>query len=158
MITCEYRKDMICLQASRLADAVADTTDNACRVCLREPTRVNHVTASLALNVISKPWPDDKKYLLSLLKRVEVPTEGPGTCLRTILQELGISDDSTCGCNDYASLMNVWGIQGCTNRIDEIIYHLNSQKVSWFDMVKVALGGYLTTDALVTEAIKRSCK
>lgn len=137
-----------------MADIVVNTTENACRVCLLEPTRVNHVTASLALKVIPKPRPNDKNYLLSLLKIVE--SQGPGTCLRSILHELGISENNACGCDEYASLMNTWGTEECTKRIDEIVYHLNSQQVSWFDMIKVALGGYLTTRSLVETAISRS--
>jgi len=58
-----------------MAGATASTTDGACRVCLAEPTRINSVTASLALHVIPHPRPADKKYLVGLLKRVVCPNQ-----------------------------------------------------------------------------------
>lgn len=66
-----------------MAGITANTKDSICTVCLVEPTRINYVTASLALNVIPHPRPADKKYLVGLLKREE--PQGPGTELRKIL-------------------------------------------------------------------------
>jgi hypothetical protein len=139
-----------------MAGVTASTTDGACNVCLAEPTRINSVTASLALHVIPHPRPDDKKYLVGLLKRVE--PQGPGTELRKILTSVGIKEPADCDCRSYANLMDKWGSEECNRRKQEIIIHLNAQAITWLDMLKVAVAGYLTTDALLTEAIKRSCK
>lgn len=75
MIICEYRQGTTCLQATEMAGATASTTDGACNVCLAESTRINSVTASLALHVIPHPRPADKKYLVGLLKRVVCPNQ-----------------------------------------------------------------------------------
>lgn len=154
MITCEYLQGTTCLQSTKMAETTANTTASACRACLAEPTRINFVTASLALNVIPMPRPKNKKYLIDLLKKHE--PEGPGTELKKILSFIGVSTDKSCGCNEYLTKMNSWGVEGCTRHMTEIVHHLNTQEVSWIDMVKVALGGYLTTRSLVEESIKRS--
>lgn len=71
MINCEHLNGTKCAMASVMANADAHTSEKACTVCLAQPDRTNHVTASLALNVIPKPVPAEKQYLYSLLKKVE---------------------------------------------------------------------------------------
>lgn len=80
----------------------------------------------------------------------------PGTCLKYILSKAGILNHEGCGCDDYAKLMDLWGVNTCEQKIEEIIAHLNSQNVSWFDMLRVAKAGYLTTRSLVQAAIDKA--
>ena len=121
MITCEYRQDTICLKASEMAGITANTKDSVCTVCLTEPTRTNYVTASLALNVIPHPRPEDKKYLINLLKRVELYTEGPGTELKKLLSWFHSPPKKKCKCKDRIQKMNAWGPDKCEEKIETIL-------------------------------------
>lgn len=52
-INCEYLKGSVCEKESSMAGATVNTTERACLVCLKETTRTNRVTASLALYVLN---------------------------------------------------------------------------------------------------------
>lgn len=96
--------------------------------------------------------PDDVSRVL----RVISVSGRPGACLKQILFEAGVIGEGGCGCDDYAKLMDLWGCAVCQERIEEITTHLNSQNVSWFDMLRVAKAGYLTTRSLVQAAIDKA--
>lgn len=46
---------------------------------------------------------------------------GPGTELKKLLQELGISMKSSCDCSSHATQMNLWGVAGCRQRRETIV-------------------------------------
>ena len=142
-----------CDIASRIAGVPAPIQGEACSICQKSsrPMTLNVVTCQLAYAVSKDPRIKEAFNQLN-----HEPHNRPGTCLRTLLQELGITEGKACQCDEYASIMNMWGTQGCVERMDDIVDHLNSQSVSWFDIAKVILGGYLTTRSLVEEAIKCS--
>mgnify|MGYP000016352777 FL=1 len=102
---------------------------------------------------------------------------GPGTELTAILQQLGISEKTSCNCRAVALQMNRWGVDGC--RVPEnhawIVERLtaNAEKYSWRDtitaatnlalhpslwsahfLVRMAVDGWI--QALIKEAIKRA--
>ena len=52
---------------------------------------------------------------------------GPGCQLTKTFQWLGIRDDGTCRCIEYAALMNSWGPDGCEERLDGIVAHILEQ-------------------------------
>lgn len=158
-INCIHLSNDTCKLASNLANTSIPTTDKVCSMCKQSdrPMALNIVTCSMAYSTTRDP------RLLATLRQLHATDyvytskrNKPGTCLKAIFQELGISEGVSCQCDEYAVKMNGWGSEGCTIRIQEIIDHLNAQAYSWYDMVKAALGGYLTTRSLVEEAISRS--
>ena len=104
-----------------MAGVTATTSDGACRVCLSKPTRVNNVTASLALYVIPHPRPDDKKYLVKLLDTYGPLDEGPGTELKKLLSWFWAPDKKKCKCATRVQKMNEWGPDQCEKRIETIM-------------------------------------
>jgi hypothetical protein len=48
------------------------------------------------------------------------PQHGPGTELKKLLAELGVTSFKDCGCNDKAAQMNRWGVEGCRANFDTI--------------------------------------
>ena len=50
-----------------------------------------------------------------------IPVAGPGTHLASILGRLGLSERPGCKCKSYAAQMDRWGVDGCTDRIMEIV-------------------------------------
>jgi hypothetical protein len=67
-------------------------------------------------------------------------TSGPGTELKALLAELGITEFKGCGCCDKVRQMDAWGIDGCKEHFAEIrAWLIEAQaKASWFDKVKAA--------------------
>lgn len=54
--------------------------------------------------------------------------KGPGTELRKLLRSIGLSPKTgVCLCDDMASNMNLWGVDGCKLRLGEIVIHLKEQ-------------------------------
>mgnify|MGYP006931609776 CR=1 FL=1 len=51
---------------------------------------------------------------------VVTSTTGPGTELKKLLTELGISSFNGCSCNERAAQMNRWGVEGCREHFDII--------------------------------------
>jgi hypothetical protein len=49
---------------------------------------------------------------------------GPGCQLKKSLAWWGIREDGSCGCSDYAAMMDAWGCDECWRRIEEIVEHL----------------------------------
>jgi hypothetical protein len=49
---------------------------------------------------------------------------GPGCQLRRTLAWWGIKDDGSCGCSDYAAMLDAWGPDECWRRIEDIVEHL----------------------------------
>lgn len=118
-MVCEYLQGATCLQASRMAGVTASTTEKACAVCLAETTRTNHVTASLALAVVARPIPEDKKYIIELLK--VIPPKGPGTELKKLISWFYSPDKKNCKCPARIQKMNRWGPDKCEQRIETIL-------------------------------------
>jgi len=96
------------------------TSPKACEVCLLQSSRINHVTASLALGKVARPLPENKKYLIRLLKVVNPYPEGPGTELGKLIAWFFIPD-GTCKCGDRIQKMNKWGPDQCEKNMDTII-------------------------------------
>lgn len=84
--------------------------------------------------------------------------KGVGTCLHELFVSIGINPPCvTCG--SFAALMDSWGIEGCrTEHREEIIRHLDgaSREASWLDWTKVILAGYVSSNQLLNEAIRRA--
>jgi len=52
---------------------------------------------------------------------------GPGTHLTSLLGRLGLSETPGCRCKSYAAQMDKWGVNGCTDRILEIVGWLRTE-------------------------------
>jgi hypothetical protein len=154
-VECQHLQDGTCKLASAMTGFATPTTQDACIACLNSdrPRDLNTVVCSIAY--MAKPTPE----IMAYYRKVSSATfNKPGSCLRAILRQIGVSKNDSCGCDEYAAKMDGWGSDGCDGRRLEIAEHLNSQSVSWFDMAKVAIAGYLTTESLVNAAICRSRK
>src|SRR5262245_42478936 len=94
-------------------------------------------------------------------QRVTPIGDGPGVELIQILRQLGAPDCERC--KEYARQMNGWGAEGCKERRNEIIGHLEDerQQLTWWNQMLMAglairHGLPLTTGGLVDEAITRA--
>lgn len=69
------------------------------------------------------------------------PAHGPGTELKNLLAELGITSVQGCGCDSKVAMMNRWGVEGCRERFGEIRQWLvNSRgKASWTETIRAAV-------------------
>jgi len=59
-----------------------------------------------------------------------IPVAGPGTHLTTLLGRLGLSETPGCKCRSYSAQMDRWGVDGCTQRILEIVSWLRTEAES----------------------------
>lgn len=89
------------------------------------------------------------------------PKEGPGTELKKLLAELGITGVQGCGCERKAAAMNRWGVVGCKERFAEIRQWLVEArgKATWTDMLRAAAavvaGGLLIDPLNIEESLVR---
>jgi hypothetical protein len=168
MIECKHYINGSCKVATELAKSELPIAahESTCKACvgMSNPMGVNKATCGLAVHALVASGGFDSQIhenLLSCVGAAAGPSSTsvinkPGSALKNILATIGISEPDSCYCEQYAKQMDDWGYVGCLYRRSEIIDHLNEQSVSWFDMIKVAFAGYLTTGALVDEALKRS--
>ena len=56
-----------------------------------------------------------------------IPVPGPGAHLASLLGRLGLSETPGCKCKGYAAQMDMWGVDGCTDRILEIVGWLRAE-------------------------------
>jgi len=56
-----------------------------------------------------------------------IPVAGPGTHLASLLGRLGLAERPGCRCRSYAAQMDKWGVNGCTDRILEIVGWLKAE-------------------------------
>lgn len=168
MKTCKHHKDGFCSVATHLArtEKPVAAQESTCQACssMENPMAINKATCGLALNALVSLGEFDSTIHANILEcasGIQNQNQNdflnrPGSALRQILSAIGIKEPSSCYCQQYAKKMDEWGYDGCFDRRAEIIEHLNAQSISWFDMIKVGLAGYLTTGSLVDEALKRS--
>lgn len=69
----------------------------------------------------------------SKVSRVHIPSFGPGSELRDLLVELGITMKTSCKCTSREMQMNVWGVDGCLAHLAEIAEWLReaAADVTW---------------------------
>lgn len=154
MIECQFLHNSRCEIASEIANVDVPTTEKACIICLGQSTRINHVTASLALSKLPKPLSEDKKYLQTLLKTepVTVLQNGPGTELKKLISWF-YSPTKKCKCDTRIQKMNSWGPDKCEQNMDTILRWLQHS-------ASIAKVPYLEIAArmMVAKAIRKSRK
>ena len=82
-----------------------------------------------------------------------------GDKLAEILRECGIPETKCAACLEWRRKMNQWGADICdTEKRQAIIARLNHEAshASWLEIIRVAGHGYLTTESILDEAIRRS--
>jgi len=81
-----------------------------------------------------------------------------GDHVHAILEECGIKRSTCPVCLQWQQWMNEWGIAGCQQNRVRIITRLNEQAkgASWFEAIRVAGRGYLSTEAILDEALRRA--
>lgn len=64
---------------------------------------------------------------------VPEPPPGPGTELKALLAEFGVTASRACSCNAFARKMDGWGVAGCRDRRGEVVEWLRTQqrKAAW---------------------------
>lgn len=164
MQPCEFEIEGRCEIASKLSGIPCDVNAVSCEACHKHasPCSKNPITIGLARDKLrSSNLPYAHLYPAPIATRLGSQDFSdvigkPGSSLKSILHAAGVFGSEGCGCDNYAALMDRWGVNTCEERFDEIVSHLNSQKVSWFDIFRVAKAGYLTTGSLVQAAIDKA--
>lgn len=84
--------------------------------------------------------------------------EPVGKMLSKIFAECGVNRPECSTCQDWVAQMDRWGVEGCQKNRRQILHRLAeaSDTASWLDMIRVAAKGYISTAALLDEAIKRA--
>lgn len=84
--------------------------------------------------------------------------EPVGTKLSDILKECGVGRPGCGSCTEWIGRMNYWGIEGCQKNRQFILDRLRlaSKDARWRDWINIAAKGYLSSDALLDEALKRA--
>lgn len=67
------------------------------------------------------------KRLIANCKSSEPRLCLPGCQLTRLLERIGIEKQGGCNCEDYARQMDAWWVDGCKERIGEIVEHLREQ-------------------------------
>lgn len=84
----------------------------------------------------------------------------PGANLALLLQKCGVHVNTGCGCEEWISKMNAWGVEGCYEHRQEIIDRLTEQakklttaQIAWTGILMMWHGIRPTIGELVDEAI-----
>jgi len=125
---------------------------------------INKVTCAIALKALVASGDFNPALHSNLLdcanvkedEVTEVVVGKPGSALKRIMASVGISEPSSCYCQQYAKKMDIWGRDGCIERRNDIVEYLKSQSNEWFDIDRMKSGGYKSVESLVDEAIKLS--
>ena len=111
----------------------------------------------------SEEWPTIRERLKLAMQSEPSPAvqrqpEPVGTKLAAIFAKCGIVHPKDCDCTKWMNQMDQWGIAGCQQHRAEILQRLKTAAsgVSWLDMARVAISGYLTTESLLDAAINAS--
>jgi glycosyltransferase involved in cell wall biosynthesis len=56
---------------------------------------------------------------------------GPGTELTLMMEDLGVVAPPGCDCKKRAKMMDLWGVEGCKKKRDEIVQWIEDSKTRW---------------------------
>jgi len=126
MIKCPVKNlDGSCPIIEELTGKKFEPNPEACKACSEQESRfdLNRVTGGMSLYVCKR----DKLPVPPIVQQAALgvdasPIEGPGTELRKLIPKL--LESESCDCRGYARKMNRWGVKGCIERKDRIVYHL----------------------------------
>lgn len=118
-VDCNFAVDGRCMVSTKLCGLTVLINDKACIACIqsRNPKEINGVTCSRAADALRKAgFPLDPELMQCIRSE---HSEGPGTVLSKLLSLWG-DIEHDCNCNEKITMMNRWGVAGCSHRIDEI--------------------------------------
>lgn len=72
--------------------------------------------------------PCDKLADQSRMAVSAIPTSGPGTELKLLLESLGIAEKPNCGCRGLMNEMNRLGMDGCNRERDRLVAALREKR------------------------------
>ena len=115
-----------CEIVTHLIGEAYKVNDAACRDCMNQstPMGLNRVTGGIAMAVQRRNGKEPSDQMIRLASK-RPPATGPGTELERLIPSFFKS--KKCSCKSYARRMNEWGVNGCSNRFDEIVDHLVDQ-------------------------------
>ena len=75
--------------------------------------------------------------------------KGPGTELKKLLAELGITNFAGCSCDAKAAQMDAWGVEGCRSNFETIRSWIAEaqEKASWTTTISAAIRAATTQTA-----------
>lgn len=88
---------------------------------------VSHTTKQFGLTVMGCQEQDRPSQPVM----VKAPDFGPGTELKKILESVGVNPSPECTCNQMASQMNLWGVDGCREHRQDIIKAIKDNQAKW---------------------------
>lgn len=114
---CQYRKNNLCMIASRLANAPIKIPKNACGTCTKDrlPQQINNVTISIAARGV--PFLREKLMVENF--SASLP-RGVGTELHLILEKMDFKIEKDCTCIPMIHKMNASGPDWCKKNISSI--------------------------------------
>lgn len=127
------------------------TTKKLILVCKRCSLRVHHLDPAdipergiVCGRCRNRMMPNEAKPDNRRRRRQVV--QGPGTELKKLLAELGLTGVQGCGCNAKAAQMNRWGVAGCRERFEEIRQWLAEArgKATWLETLSAAAAAVTT--------------
>jgi len=113
----------ICTLATELSNSHAGhvpSTHEACKACSQKvgPVVKSIIVRHLHLKgMLTKQFIDDNRWIVTTGEPV---SEGPGTELHRLFSWF-VSPEEGCSCTNHAAIMNEWGADGCTAKIDVIV-------------------------------------
>lgn len=121
------------------------TTEKLTLVCRKCSLKVRSLTADDVPERGIRCRCGERLFSDSLKKPAErirphTPAEGPGSELKKLLAEMGVTNFTGCNCDAKAAQMNRWGVDGCRDRLDQIRGWIAEAqaKASWTDTITAA--------------------
>ena len=127
-MSCEFEVDGNCQVSTLLVGINVPLDSKVCAACKSHisPMAINAVTCSRAAWAARQAKLPIPPETLNCIR--DGQQEGPGTEIKKMLARLKIAEPTaTCSCNARANLMNVWGPEGCEQRMDEIVGWLREE-------------------------------
>lgn len=109
--------------ASELAGTRVLTTPGHCQFCSTQAApqcEINVVVVSLALHASSDNPQRSRQILHSYGALLQIKQQGSGTELKKLLS-WWFEPDTSCDCDTRAMQMNAWGVDGCRERLEQIV-------------------------------------
>jgi len=127
-LSCTERADnskngtKVCRLASNKLGYLVETNEHFCQLCLKNGGP--NSPRNLGIRTL-EGYAKGKQKEDSLLRAEDKFGEGPGTELHKMIP--AFLERKGCDCKAYAKKMNIWGIEGCEQRIESIVTKLMNE-------------------------------
>jgi len=84
---------------------------------------------------LQKPRPDAVRERRLRERAKGIDRDAPGSVLAENIRQLGYTVTRGCQCKSKIATMNLWGVEGCRERIEEIVDWLerSAKRAGWFE-------------------------